>query len=996
MGTSFPAQGPLSRRVLGGLLVLVLAMSAGAWLASDLAAQNPNKEEEEKGGKPKKKVTVEDEEPAKRPKAGSKDKEEEEDRPNKPRKVIKVDDEDPKPTKPRPKPTVPEPTETQTSLVEALRDTKNPELQALYGGLKVPHDRITVRHVDELRTYPIEPLTRYHPGERPSLGGPVRAWIYDEEWRRAKNYSEYASAERIQPYEEIALEDVDAFLKKDLPTLDEKDRRRMTRAEMLKAAETVLAAVDRWHASALATGTRKGDWEPVEKRLHERLFEVQRERLGLLAKDGDWDAAVAYARSLTEAYHDPRERTLIGALLVQMMEDTLRANNGADQVRQVRRQLRTFEQIFPGSDAARPIATRLQSWAQGLLNDAAALRGAGKLQEAQEKMELAADIWPSLTGLADQLAQLEKDHPVLRVGVRDLPQRMLPGQAVTDADLRAVELMFEGLVKLRVQPGVGQRYEPALAGGPPRLVPLGREFRIARGAVWADGAPVTVGDVKETLRVMREPQQWPGYSPAWNRMIDAEGGGNSFRLSMRLSQGYLDPLSLMTFKVMPQSLIQRGLPSDPKEAVGSGPFKYSKTISTLDNRSTAVFVANPHYGTREGKLGSLRLTDKSLATLRGAGVAEEVMKSLRPLKDRLFETQDEFDGELARTLDRDEFQRYRNLATDAAVKRGLPRIREIHFVSFTDETADPVALLRDGKIDMLLDLPAARAGDKELRGNGNVVVRGPMTNRRVYFLAVNHRGGALKDNPFLRKALAFAIDRQKILNDYFRDEPGGKMHHSLNGPFPAGSWACDKGVPAELFDFEKARGQVKPAVEKAGGPVKLTLKYPTGDKPTRAALEYLVSSVNNALKIDDKNSVQLELVAVEPHKLRDDVEKTHDYELAYYHYDYPSEAYWLGPLFDLTGTGINGSNFLGYVDGRLQTELEQAKSHRDFKSVQEATHLVHQMLNTEMPLVPLWQLDTYLAYRKTVKLEQAGVDPLLIFNDVERWSLEAKGVEGAR
>src|SRR5207302_1524498 len=105
--------------------------------------------------------------------------------------------------------------------------------------------------------------------------------------------------------------------------------------------------------------------------------------------------------------------------------------------------------------------------------------------------------------------------------------------SATDADRRAVELTYEGLVKLREEPGVGQRYEPALAGGAPRLIPLGREFRIARGATWSDGSPVTVGDVKETLRAMRK-ENWLGYSPAWNGMIeDAEGGGDSFRLSLR-------------------------------------------------------------------------------------------------------------------------------------------------------------------------------------------------------------------------------------------------------------------------------------------------------------------------------------------------------------------------------------------------------------------------------------------------------------------------------
>lgn len=907
MGT--PSRRPFAGRLLGGLLALTFALGTGVWLTADLGAQDPKKEEEEEGVKPKKKVpVVEDDEPAK------------------PRKVVKVEDEDPTPTKPRPKPPAPAPAEAQTSIVEALRETKNPELQAFYTGLKTPHDALTVRSLDQTRIYFIEPLSQYYAGEQPRFKGTyIQVWTYDQEWRRSDKSSRYTSAVRIEPYEEIVLDEVKKFLEKDLDQRPPTDKRHLTRADMLKAAETVLAAADRYHASAVATGTRKGDeWEAVGRRLHERLFDVQLARLKMLVNAGEWDGASAYARTLADAYRDPKERTPIAALLVQLIRDGLRGSPGGDEVREARRRLRLMEELFPGSEVMRPLADSLRAQAQALLDEAKLLRKAGQDQKAQERMQLAYDIWPSLPELADQLASLEKDHPVLRVGVRDLPANLLPGHAATDADLRAVELMFEGLVKPRAGEGGGQRYEPALAAAAPRLIPLGREFRIARGAAWSDGTPVTVNDVKETLRAMRK-VDWPGYSPMWGKMIDdAEAGGDSFRLSVRLSQGYLDPLSLMAFKVIPQATLKQGL--RPGTApLGSGPFKYKETVTVLD-RKTAVFVANRGYATREGKLG-------------------------------------------------------------------LPRIREIHFVHFAEESDDPAKALEKGMIDLALDLSAVRAED--LRKTANVTVGGPMPNRRVYFLAVNHRVGPFKENPALRRALALAIDRQRILEKNFRAEGGPKAHRPLNGPFPAGSWPCDpKNVPAELHNPDEARAQARQAVKEAGGPVTVTLKYPSGDRDTRAALEYLCTSVNNELKIDDKTFVELKPQAVEPHKLREEVEGPHNYELAYYHYDHPSEAYWLAPLFDLNATDINGSNYLGYIDGELQTEFERAKNHRDFSEVQLTMRLVHRMLEQKMPLIPLWQLDTFVAYRTWLK--PTAIDPLLIFNDVERWTLEGKRTEERR
>jgi ABC-type oligopeptide transport system substrate-binding subunit len=914
-----PSRGPLAGRLLVGLLALTFAITAGGWLTALADGdQKKGQEEEEETTKDKKK--------------GKRPQEEEEERPSRPRKVIKVDDDEPAPAKPRPKLQPPPPTEAQTSIVEALRDTKNPELRAFYTNLKVPHDNITVRGLnDSLLTRAIDPLTQYYQGEQTHFtNGYIQVWTYDAEWRQSKSPVKYPNAVRIQPYEEIVVEEVDKFLKTPLDQKAPTDPRYLSRADMLKAAETVLASADRFHASAREKGERRGDaWNPVGQALHERLFRLQLERLDLFAAAGDWDVAAGYARSLADAYREPKERTPIAQRLVTMINDALKVKADDDSRREARQRLRFLEDVFPGSEALRPVADGLRRQAQALLEEARRLREAKKYQEAAARMELARDIYPTLPELADEMASLDRDHPILRVAVRELPlpDYMVPGRATTDADLRAIELMYEGLVKLRVEPNVGQRYEPALAAGMPALIPLGREFRIARGATWSDGTPVTVGDVKETLRVMRQENKWPGYSPMWNKMIeDAEGGGNSFRLSLRLSQGYFDPLSLMTFKVLPHDWLREDL--RPGKLICSGPFQYKETISTTSrNLKTAVFYASgPGYSNREGKLG-------------------------------------------------------------------LPRIREIHLIHYPEPREDAADALKKKEIDMALDLSAKKARELNNLRDPALEVRGPLANRRVYFLAINHRSGALKNNPYLRRALALAIDRETLLDNNFRDTKGTKAHHALSSPVPAGSWPCidDKNapvVPQQLYNADAARGEARQAVTSAGGPIKLTLLYPAGDAATKAALEELCRSVSEKLRIDDKTFIELQPEEELPQKFRERVEREHKYELAYCHYDHPSEAFWLAPLFDLGATDIWGSNYLGYLDSELQQLFETAKNHRYFGEVQKTMNLVVRMLDQKMPLVPLWQLDTFYAYRTVVK--PTGIDPLLIFNDVERWSLEPK------
>src|SRR5262249_10535589 len=148
-----------------------------------------------------------------------------------------------------------------------------------------------------------------------------------------------------------------------------------------------------------------------------------------------------------------------------------------------------------------------------------------------------------------------------------------------------------------------------------------------------------------------------------------------------------------------------------------------------------------------------------------------------------------------------------------------PQIREVRFFECKDPVADfahpsaPLHLLLDAQ-------PQDFARFKQAKVN----LRPTLPSRRIYFLAVNHREPLLAD-VLLRRALAAGIDRARLLADYFGgaappfrsaalmgwsvplpSPPAGMskqaraLHHTLNGPFPAGSWAVstDDRVPQTL------------------------------------------------------------------------------------------------------------------------------------------------------------------------------------------------------
>src|SRR5262249_25748879 len=93
--------------------------------------------------------------------------------------------------------------------------------------------------------------------------------------------------------------------------------------------------------------------------------------------------------------------------------------------------------------------------------------------------------------------------------------------------------------------------------------------------------------------------------PEWAALFDqgqgARVGADAFQITLTLRQGYLDPLSLMDFKILPESVTRMNDAEFAKAPTGSGPFRFSPQKSKSGKE--VVFVANPYYEVRPGKTG---------------------------------------------------------------------------------------------------------------------------------------------------------------------------------------------------------------------------------------------------------------------------------------------------------------------------------------------------------------------------------------------------------
>jgi ABC-type oligopeptide transport system substrate-binding subunit len=321
-------------------------------------------------------------------------------------------------------------------------------------------------------------------------------------------------------------------------------------------------------------------------------------------------------------------------------------------------------------------------------------------------------------------------------------------------------------------------------------------------------------------------------------------------------------------------------------------------------------------------------------------------------------------------------------------KVGLPRMKEIRFFV----SVNPVHDLEVGEVDLALDLTAEQAAELKNRRGFVVPLPGEGTNRRIYFLAVNNSKPALKE-PDLRVALARAIDREGLLNRYFRTGLGQKVHKALGGPYPAGSWACNPDLKSrknpnsfDPFDDDLARAKWKTVQGRIiAKEVRLSLKYPSGDKVLAEAIKALCAQVNGTLV-----GIQIQPEEVTPHQLRQDVEETLNYDLAYYHYDFPDETFWLMPLLG-PGRGDKAARNCFDYRGELVGKIKLSTSLRNFTQVKEYAQAIHRdFLDREMPFIPLWQLDPLFAYRQDERkaVIMPPVDPQLMFTDVEWWQVK--------
>jgi ABC-type transport system substrate-binding protein len=846
-------------------------------------------------------------------------------------------------------------------LLEAPPDAPAP-VAALYRALALPADRIQLADGESADIEPLGPDNLLDPQFAGNVT--VQAIAVGDAPARQLVLTRPTLAAYL-PFEAIALNRIAQFDKEasDLPAI-----------QRLAADEQVLKVLLNFHLSTRdrpLQGTNR--WADTQAEVERKLLDVRCQLLRarmLSAHDQEqWRQALQFADAMGNVYpNSPAALTAVAHLKTRYALFTLLQGGTAKQTAAhylaVRQQLAWLDEHFPrppapdilgllgdmfvqvGSPVVAVYQPDAEAIRQVLQRKAALLLSAARKskddKQAVRVLEAAAEIWPQLPGLNDDLLKHKGQYAVLYVGVRALPKYLSPARAFTDSERQALELIFESLVQTR--PGEEGRllYRPQLAGALPALTGFERQLTLRPAAAWSNGTRVSSADVLKTFELLTAAKAPYRNGDLVDLLEPVRLVNDPFRLAFSYRQGRLDPLAPLAFKVLPREFGGAALESagDERfalEPVGSGPFMVGGQV-TEHGRTYLRFVANPYYQPPHG--------------------------------------------------------------------RSVPQIREVRFFVSKDPAADFAH--QTAPLHLLLDARTQELGVIKKVG-ARLAPSAP--ERRVYFLAVNHRSPILADEK-LRRALAHGIDRERLLTDHFGSGvpafragplavwgatgpvvatamvPGGVTHHHpLNGPYPAGSWAVcpDERVPARLANRTLAETFLQAA---KAAVIDLELKYPEDDPRVEAACRAIAAQFAD-LGTKVGKPINLRLVALPSHQLQRDVQ-ARQYQLAYWHHDYPNDLYSLWPLFDPRDEALEtGSNFLGYKDdGSLVELLQKAASYRDFAQVKRLTHDIHVALFERMPLIPLWELEYHIAAHPSLVLPM--LDPRCVFGTIGEWRLEKK------
>ena len=288
------------------------------------------------------------------------------------------------------------------------------------------------------------------------------------------------------------------------------------------------------------------------------------------------------------------------------------------------------------------------------------------------------------------------------------------------------------------------------------------------------------------------------------------------------------------------------------------------------------------------------------------------------------------------------------------------------------------AQIVNGEIDFM-DISSMNNDDISFLEDGGIVVQ-QFPSRGYQHCGVNNRLELFSDTR-VRQAFAHAINRQAMVDDLM-DGYGSVC----NVPLPPGHWAYPDDVNEYEFNPDKAIELLEQVgweyrdgtMYRDGEPVKLSLKYPTGNKVRENSAPLIQQNLADI-------GIELELLLMEFGTLLDEVIDKHEFEMYLM-------GWGLSPDPDARGiwhsnvSNLGGWNSVGFVNDRNDELMEEGVKYLDIEKRKGIYEEWAQLMNEEMPSIFLYSMN--LGFALNPKLKGTQMHTFGQYYKVNKWYLE--------
>ena len=256
----------------------------------------------------------------------------------------------------------------------------------------------------------------------------------------------------------------------------------------------------------------------------------------------------------------------------------------------------------------------------------------------------------------------------------------------------------------------------------------------------------------------------------------------------------------------------------------------------------------------------------------------------------------------------------------------------------------------------------------KLREDGRFFVRKyalPVT----HVLQFNPRSKPLR-NPELRRALAYAVDRRKVLTDVILQDAASPDGRIVTGPFPSGSYAHNSLIAPRPYDLTLAFSLTMAAKRALKGKLTtLRMLVPPDPIAGRAA----DALVKNWARI----GIHVTILPSTAAKLSRD---SAGWDILYRTAQMTEPVADLWPFLTFDNRARVSS--LSYLPDWLRQELIELDNMTNWNVAVEKLHTIHRHLWEQVQLIPLWEIDDFVVIRKNIR--GLAISPMFTYHNIEQ------------